>query len=144
MPKLSAANRARGARYKEARERAGLTQSEVAALLDVDKQTVSRWDTGVSKPEDPERVATLYNSNAAWLEFASGNSDGTDPPYEAWATFIAAAKLEPWQRAVLRSLRFPHGFVPEPETYERFLFGLRSVKTELAATNGESGARRDS
>jgi DNA-binding transcriptional regulator YiaG len=133
MSKLTPNKLARGARYKKAREDAGLTQQEVAGLLAKDKQTISRWDTGASKPRDSEAVATLYGTNAAWLDYGSGVPAGQDPPYEAWASFIATAQLEPWQHALLRTLRFPPGIVPEPETYERFVFGLRSVKIEQSA-----------
>jgi transcriptional regulator with XRE-family HTH domain len=40
------------------RERAGLTQAELAKLLDTDEGSVSRWETG-NRPLTPEVIQRL-------------------------------------------------------------------------------------
>ncbi len=37
-------------RIAEMRERAGMTKTQVADMLDVDISTVCKWETGVNKP----------------------------------------------------------------------------------------------
>jgi ribosome-binding protein aMBF1 (putative translation factor) len=43
---------------REARRRAGLTQSQLAALADTKQSVVARWESGATEPSY-ERVATL-------------------------------------------------------------------------------------
>ena len=141
MPKkqVTAADRDRGRRYKKAREDAGLTQSEVAGMVGKHVQTVSRWEQGVTRPHDEEFVARLYKRNPAWLEYGEGPSEGEDPPYSEWPKFSERAQAEPWQIAMLRTLRFPAGIQPELETYDRALFALRSVRIEPAGPPPKRG-----
>ena len=44
------------------REKAGLTQKEVAALFEIKQNTVSMWETGLSKPRADKlpELAKLY------------------------------------------------------------------------------------
>lgn len=37
-----------GSKIKEARMKAGFTQEQIAAALDVSRQTISNWENGVS------------------------------------------------------------------------------------------------
>lgn len=41
------------------RERAGLSQAEVAAVLGVGRTAVTRWETGARHPRRPSRVAYI-------------------------------------------------------------------------------------
>ena len=50
---------------KFARQRLGITQAEAAALLGVDRVTVTRWETG-SRPMSP--MAQAYFLHVAGLE----------------------------------------------------------------------------
>ena len=46
------------------RTESGLTQKELADLLDISDKTVSKWETGVSKPttDTLKRLATIFLS----------------------------------------------------------------------------------
>ena len=46
-----------GARIREARDRAGLTQEELAEKLAVHKMTVSKWERGEREPKGPALLA---------------------------------------------------------------------------------------
>lgn len=59
-----------------ARERAGLSQPDVARILGVDQSAVSHWETGRTKP----RVGTLMRLAALYRctvdELLNGNKEG--------------------------------------------------------------------
>lgn len=57
-------------RLRLARTRLGLTQTEAAELLRVDRVTVARWETGSHKPTGP---ALLYVES--WIARALGEGD---------------------------------------------------------------------
>lgn len=44
-------------KIKEARQKAGLTQKEMAEMLEIPKRTIEDWERGASKP--PEYVEKL-------------------------------------------------------------------------------------
>ena len=54
-----------GAELKAARERAGLTQKEVADLLGIDTATISRWERGASPLSEGKlaRLREIYGGN---------------------------------------------------------------------------------
>jgi transcriptional regulator with XRE-family HTH domain len=59
------------ARLRKARLETKLTQVEVAATLDVSRQTISAWERGQSQPSLPEfrELAQLYGVSADLLLF---------------------------------------------------------------------------
>lgn len=59
----------RPARLQEARERAVLTQSDVAAALDVPREVISYWETGgrTPSPNQLHELAQLYRVNEGYL-----------------------------------------------------------------------------
>jgi transcriptional regulator with XRE-family HTH domain len=62
-------------RLKAARERAGLTQGELATLLGVHRFTVSKWEQGLhppGKPTDMENLGYNLNCSVAWLRDGTG------------------------------------------------------------------------
>ena len=65
----SAYKRRLGYTLKRCRELAGLTQEEAAPRLDVNVQTLSRWETGTHecKPYELSRMWKLYDAPAEWL-----------------------------------------------------------------------------
>lgn len=67
-----------GARLREARKRAGLTQSDVAERLRVTTQAVSQWETGANQTtiENPRKLAELYGVGIEWL---TGQTSGELP-----------------------------------------------------------------
>ncbi len=62
-------DRSFGARLRDARERCGLTQAEVAERLDVSWQTVSNWETGQRTPGADYLLdlAALYGESLVYL-----------------------------------------------------------------------------
>lgn len=63
---LDPVRRGIGQRLKTAREQKGLTQQEVATKFDVNKATVSAWETGAGAPDAVRlrRLARLYDVSA--------------------------------------------------------------------------------
>jgi len=61
-------------RFRFAREARGLTQVAVARHFRVDKATVCRWDTGITKPslEQLSVAAALFECDRGWLAFGDG------------------------------------------------------------------------
>ena len=49
--------------FRYFREKTGLTQEQVSEKLNIDKSTVSKWETGISKPTVDLliKVSQLYN-----------------------------------------------------------------------------------
>ncbi len=56
-------------RLQEARERAGLTQTELADKLDVSSPTISNWENRVSEPRGEQRAIVLN-----WIESSENGS----------------------------------------------------------------------
>ena len=67
-----------GELLRSRREAQGLEQAELARLLGVTQQTVSKWETGVTVPR-PARVSTLARAlelDAGLLHSAAADEDG--------------------------------------------------------------------
>lgn len=58
-----------GQRIKECRLKKNLTQAELARVLDVDTQTISRWECNERKPgrDKIEKMSTFFNVSADYL-----------------------------------------------------------------------------
>lgn len=56
-------------RFKECREKAGLTQKEAALSLKVSVQSISNWETGIRSPglEQLVKIAELYSVTTDYL-----------------------------------------------------------------------------
>ena len=71
-----------GELLRSRRETQGLEQAELARLLDVTQQTVSKWETGVTVPR-PARVAAIARAlelDAGLLHAAAGGDGGNSSP----------------------------------------------------------------
>lgn len=53
------------------RQRGALTRTELAAQLDVDRSTVTKWATGKASPRDLEQVAKILGVSVADIYAAS-------------------------------------------------------------------------
>lgn len=55
--------------YKQCRINKGLTQSAVAKLLNIDRSTISKWESGVAIPDQSilPKIADLYNVSVDYL-----------------------------------------------------------------------------
>ena len=80
-----------GLKIKDLRASAGLTQSGLAAKLDVTANTVSRWESATYEPkiEDLERIARLFEK-PIWVFFPS---EGQPPKKELQALLSKAGDL---------------------------------------------------
>lgn len=76
-----------GDRIRERREKIGLTQTELARRLGIDKGTVWRWEAGRTSPQrgQLQRVAAMLGVTPAWL--AGSQPEAADAPAH-WAEFI--------------------------------------------------------
>lgn len=68
-----------GKRIKEARRRAGLTQVELAELLNVSPKTVSCYERGLQSPWDAQKIE-LSNLLHISIDYLLGLSDTGCPP----------------------------------------------------------------
>lgn len=57
-------------RIRKSREHANLTQSALAEMIPVARNTLSRWESGAFKPSasDIDRIAAATKVDRAWLE----------------------------------------------------------------------------
>jgi transcriptional regulator with XRE-family HTH domain len=114
-------DKARGKRLQELRKRKGLTQLDVAHELDVEKSSVSRWESGEVFPRDHlQRLADLYECEASYIVFGKANTDDVEtyPAFDEFVRWLKKSPLapvtEPWHVEVIRSLRLPPN-APEPK-----------------------------
>lgn len=113
-----------GNRLKESRIRAGFTQEEVAAKLNVGKQTVHKYEAGIigNVPSDNvETMAALYNVTPSYL---MGWADKVDPPAEKVPEefFLAARKM---------------GEIPEEQRRQIFTILDSTIDSFLAVKKAE-------
>ena len=90
-------------RFKESRERAGLSQKEAAISLDVSVQSVSYWETGARIPalEKVLQMCDLYNVSADYLlgripmDVVVNENPPTAEPKEGMVRIVIPADDEP-------------------------------------------------
>lgn len=95
------------ARLKEAREKSGLTQKQVARLLDISDVQVSYWETG-KRPIDLSslsRLADIYGHSIAWfLGHESGASQQVSVAFRAGELCEGDLKEIAWARRFVKNL----------------------------------------
>jgi transcriptional regulator with XRE-family HTH domain len=70
---------------KSAREGAGLSQSELARRLQIDRSTLHRWETAKARPENADMVQSFARETGVELDealAAAGLRPGVPPPAE--------------------------------------------------------------
>ncbi|MBK1649552.1 helix-turn-helix domain-containing protein [Rhabdochromatium marinum] len=120
-------------RLKAARERAGLTQNELAKRIPCSRSLPGHWETGRKSPsyENLTGIAKALNVSVSWLTGDSlddGGADykaGADGPTSILSDYFAppglrdlasnqalaaALDVQPEEWAALRSLKAPDGF----------------------------------
>ena len=81
----------------EARRQSGLSQKEVAEVLDVSRQAVSRWETGAAAPSTENLVELARLFGVSLDELVNGPAPASDAAAEAprrklqWGWITAAA-----------------------------------------------------
>ncbi len=94
-------------RLRAAREQAGLSQGQVARLLDYQRPTISEIEAGRRKvsAEELARFADLYKVSVSWLTLSK--SEIPEPNVELAARELAKLKKEDLDRILqlLRTLR---------------------------------------
>jgi transcriptional regulator with XRE-family HTH domain len=79
-------------RLKSLRKRAGITQAELAAAIDVDAQTVARWERGERRPNAEAFEAAVAHLNAVVAGLSKDVSRETPrPDIPEWLDARAAA-----------------------------------------------------
>ena len=85
-------NRVVGAAITELRMRAGMTQQQLAAGLNVSHQAVSKWEKGAALP-DIQTLLTLTQMFGVTMEqLLSGDIPGSDEPEEPAAEEAPASE----------------------------------------------------
>jgi len=94
-------------RLKAAREQAGLSQGQVARLLDIQRPTVSEIEAGRRKvsAEELTRFAEIFGVSVSWL--AEETPEVADPAAELAARELSKLKQEDFDNVMklLRTLR---------------------------------------
>lgn len=125
----------RGARFREARLKAGLTQAEAAQAAPdgVTQGTISRWERGFGPDwAAVDSLIEVYDCDPHWLRYgqAGSQSRSTANPYPAWAEFerTPEAQAAPaWALDQLRVMRWPKGKAPTMGNYLTFLAAYLAV-----------------
>ncbi len=98
-----------GARLKQARESAGLTQREVASYLGTTGGQVSYWETG-RRPiglTSLTRLSDLYGCTTSWFLDQEARSQGQIPiAFRAGTLSEADLEVIAWARRFARNLDF--------------------------------------
>ncbi len=84
-------------RISEARREKGISQEELAELVEVTRQTVSRWETGEGAPnaEYVKKLCEVFSMSADELLFGVSEADGdkTSSPPQLYAEEAVSAPL---------------------------------------------------
>jgi transcriptional regulator with XRE-family HTH domain len=107
-----------GARIREARKMAGLSQGQAARLLDMHRPTVSEIEAGNRRVSGDElaKMAEIFDVSVAWLVGASPETLSADNPrLQLAARELGKLKPEDLDR-VLRLLAAMRGPANENET----------------------------
>lgn len=104
MPEIDSARAAIAARLRAAREQAGLSQGQVAKLLDVQRPTISEIEAGRRKvsAEELARLSDIYHVSMSWI--TKDEPEIADPSVELAAKELAKLKKGDLEN-VLRLLR---------------------------------------
>lgn len=95
-----------GERLRWAREQSGLSQSQVAKMLDYHRPTISQIEAGqrVVRPDEIVRLAKIYVVKEAWIVKGDSGLGADDPRVE-----LAARELSKLRRddldAILRLIK---------------------------------------
>lgn len=94
MSDIDAARAMIASRLRAAREQAGLSQGQVATLLDLHRPSVSEVEAGRRRVSADEisKFAEIYNVSVSWL--MSEESEVPDPAVELAARELAKLKKE--------------------------------------------------
>lgn len=111
MKPADAAPEVVGRRLRSARDQAGLSQGQVARILNVHRPTISQIEAGqrIVKPAEIAQLASLYKVKQAWI--VSGETSGSadaDPRVELAARELSKLKRQDLEKimqllSVLRS-----------------------------------------
>lgn len=128
---------------RKARRDSRLSQQELAEAMDVHRNTVARWESGLGEPseEQMERICKLLQRDAGYF-FVERKTPGADSAQDAWLRQVPVERLQELAPDALRRLRRIHGFsvgtiaekVGVPNSYVRDWITKRRV-VNLAQLN---------
>lgn len=111
MDKIPRERKAIATRLRAAREQAGLSQGQVAKLLNVKRPTVSEMEAGRRRvsAEELSQLAQIYDVSASWL--VKNQPEITDPRIDLAARELAKLKQEDLDTVIgfLQTLRRKEG-----------------------------------
>ena len=94
-------------RLATARKHAGLSQGQVAKMLEIPRPSVSEMEAGRRKvsAEEVKHLADIYEVDVAWL--LNGAKENTDPAFELAARDLSRLREEDLDKVIglLRTLR---------------------------------------
>ena len=96
-----------GQRLRWAREQAGLSQGQVARLLDYHRPTISQIEAGdrIVRPDEVARFAEIYGVKEEWIiKGDEALDDDTDPRIEVAARELSKLKKDDLD-AILKLIR---------------------------------------
>ena len=106
---MSASPKGIPTRLRAAREQAGLSQGQVARLLDMHRPTISEIEAGRRRVQAEElpRFAKLYKVTVSWLTDESPDDEAVDPRVELAARELSKLKHHDLDRVLklLASIR---------------------------------------
>ena len=107
MPNDNATRADLASRLRAAREKAGLSQGQVAKMLGLHRPTISEIEAGRRRisAEELSQLAKLYDVSVSWL--ANGQAEVRDPAIELAARELAKLKKKDLDNlmGLLRTLR---------------------------------------
>lgn len=118
-----------GERIEVARIRSGKSKSEVGRALGTKYRKVHKWVTGESRPS-ADALAALAEVLGVTVDELLGVAEGQDPPFEAWAVFLATPEgqtLTEGERRALAGLPWPPGTQPTVASYAIALAAVRTA-----------------
>ena len=80
-------------RLYELRKKAGLSQEELAQVLDVTRQTVSKWELGDSTPDMGKLVAMCAYFGISLDALVLGKEPSAAPAGERWRSALDSARM---------------------------------------------------
>lgn len=116
-----------GDRIRLARERAGLSKSELGRAVGSSYRLVHRWEIDEQAPS-ADYLRRIAGALHVTIEELLGVAAGQDPPFKAWHVFLETPEgvgLSADERRALQSIAWPSGVEPTVIAYAMMLSAIR-------------------
>jgi len=129
-------------RLRQAREAAGLTQTELAQAASTSQTSIYKIESGITiRPRGIERIAKILNVSPEWLQFGAGDESNIThaPPIRKMIPVISWVQAGAFCESNVLELHDVEEWLPCPAHASDKAFGLR-VKGD-SMTSPHSGER---